>query len=369
MTPEKRLERLINALEPRVQKAFLESFADIKSEAQFRLIVRAIEQRDMNKVLELLALERQFFAPLDAALQDAFRLGGEQAMSDLMAIAKAQGAIVRGRFDSLNHRARETVLTNSSGLIVDITERQRELVRAALAESFDKNQSPQTTALDLVGRMNRSTGKREGGIVGLTNMERETRDKALAELLSGDPSQMRNYLRRQSRNKTFDGLVKRAIRDGKPVPATEARKIINKMESKMLKRRGRRIARTELKKAINSANHEAIEQLIESGQINRRNVINTWDASEDSATRPSHAAMDGQQKVQGQPFISGNGYELRYPGDGQRAPASEVINCRCVLRRSIDFIGQFAQDNGLVDRDPGRRRPVREIGPPQPSVI
>lgn len=49
-------------------------------------------------------------------------------------------------------------------------------------------------------------------------------------------------------------------------------------------------------------------------------------------SRESHMDMHEQVRRQGEPFISGNGNELRYPGD-RSAPIEEWINCQCYLVR------------------------------------
>lgn len=49
-------------------------------------------------------------------------------------------------------------------------------------------------------------------------------------------------------------------------------------------------------------------------------------------SRESHMYMHRQKRRQGEPFISGNNNELRYPGD-RSAPIEEWINCQCYLVR------------------------------------
>ncbi len=51
-----------------------------------------------------------------------------------------------------------------------------------------------------------------------------------------------------------------------------------------------------------------------------------WVAVMDGATRDSHAAVDGEERPIDRPFSNG----LMFPGD-PKAPAEEVINCRCVI--------------------------------------
>jgi uncharacterized protein with gpF-like domain len=53
-----------------------------------------------------------------------------------------------------------------------------------------------------------------------------------------------------------------------------------------------------------------------------------WQTRGDEQVRESHAAMDGQCVSIDEPFISGDGNELQYPGDPS-APPSDTYNCRC----------------------------------------
>jgi len=201
---------------------------------------------------------------------------------------------------------------------------------------------PRSVALDIVGRINKATGRRTGGLVGLTKADQRAVSRALSELRSGDPVQMANYLTRKTRDRRFDGIVRRAMRDGKPVQADQARKITGRMADRLLYRRGETIARTELLKGLHAAQNEGIMQLVDSGVIKQEQVTNEWDAANDPYTRDSHRAMDGQKRPLGEPFVSGLGNQLLYPGDTSLgAPAEDVVNCRCVLRQSIDFVSEL----------------------------
>lgn len=93
--------------------------------------------------------------------------------------------------------------------------------------------------------------------------------------------------------------------------------------------RARRIARTE---TVTAANGAAIINAKESGlQLNKK-----WLAVNDKRTRPHHRFANGQTVGIDDPF-NVNGTEMMQPGirtqpNGQRVPASEVVNCRCVLQ-------------------------------------
>ena len=85
-------------------------------------------------------------------------------------------------------------------------------------------------------------------------------------------------------------------------------------------------ARTETTRIESRARMDAFDRARELG-------IETdaqWVATSGSRTRDSHAAMGGQIAKADEPFISGHGHELYYPGD-PNAPPEETVNCRCVL--------------------------------------
>jgi len=88
------------------------------------------------------------------------------------------------------------------------------------------------------------------------------------------------------------------------------------------------IARTETHGAANFGANEAAKTL---GVQYKRE----WLSAEDSRTRPTHRAADGQIVGKDEPFRVG-GVSLDYPGDPSGAP-QESINCRCSVAFVIDL--------------------------------
>lgn len=337
---------LLDRMAPEVRQAFLDSIANVASDTQLAAIEAAIRRGDIAAALAALQLGSAYFAPLDRALRRAYEAGGDWAVAQLLETARRQGAQVRHRFDARNPRAETFLRAQSSRLIVEITEATRESVRAAMTAAAQTGTAPRTLALDIVGRINRATGRREGGIVGLTTQQAQWADNALAEITSGDPARMRAYLNRSARDRRFDRVVARAIREGRPVAAEDARKIVSRYRDGLLRYRGETIARTELLGSLGEAENEGLEQMIDAGRVRRQDIVIEWDAAEDSATRASHRGLDGMSVTQGDAFVSPvTGARMRFPGDRSLgAPASELIQCRCVTRKKIDFIA------GLRDR-------------------
>lgn len=335
MTRPRTIIDLLDQLAPQVQEAFLQSVRNVQSDAQLNLMIGALERGDIEGALRLLNIERAYFAPLDQALTQAYTAGGDWAIDGIKAIAAGQGAVVVGRFDARNLRAEEYLRKNRYALVQGITADAVDGLRTRLTQNMTDGVSPRKAALDIIGRINRATGRREGGLLGLTQKQSQYADNALAQLRSGDPAQMRQYLTRTARDRRFDRTVLAAIKAEKPVSTSDATRITNRYRDILLNKRGETIARTELLRSLHAAQDEGMQQLIDNGQFGADDVVRTWDSATDKDTRDTHRSADGQQR-NNDTFTIG-GYPMRYPGDDQFAPAEEVINCRCRVSTSIDF--------------------------------
>lgn len=92
-----------------------------------------------------------------------------------------------------------------------------------------------------------------------------------------------------------------------------------------------RIARTETTRIEGSARQSVGDE----GKKKGFNMWKRWVATADARTRDEHAAADGQEVPNDEPFEVG-GEKMMYPGDESfGASAWNVINCRCTM---INFI-------------------------------
>jgi len=217
----------------------------------------------------------------------------------------------------------------------------RAAARIQILAGLEQNKTPDQIARSLIGVKNRVNGLREGGIIGLTSRQVDFIISAEAKLRSGDPKLMREYLQLGTRDKRFDRLVMTAIKEGKPVSAIDAGRMITRLKDRNLQLRAKTIARNESITAMRAGRHEGFVQLVETGRVSEDQIERSWDATGDDRTRLSHLALHGQ-KVTGlsRPFVSPvSGAQMMFPGDASLgAPAEELVQCRCLEHIRIRYI-------------------------------
>lgn len=338
-TLRERLDAIANDLEPRTRDAFFAAVQDIVSRAELGRLVRALERGDIEGALRAVNLDPAAFRDLEEVLRRAYARGGDAAVDTMPSLPSPDGGALVIRFDVRNPRAERFLAGYSSQLVTRVVEDQREAIRSTLRSGMEAGRNPRNVGLDVIGRINRATGRREGGIVGLTAQQAGYVENARAELLSGDPDVMRSYFDRERRDRRFDRAVQRAINQGRALSQADTAKIVGRYSDSLLQLRGETIARTEMLTSLNAASREAYEQAIDTGAIQRQNVKKIWRTARDARVRDSHSVLAGQARPMDERF--GNG--LLYPGE-PGAPASEVINCRCIAEHRIDFLAEELGD-------------------------
>lgn len=339
MASRAELERLYQELLDRhgqaIASAFIDAIDDLRTAAEVQRVVDAIAAGNVQGALEALHLDPAAYGPLEDAIARTYGEGGQSALQALPKRAPDGTALVI-RFHARNRRAEDWLRTHSSELVTHIIEEQRTAVRQTLTAGMEAGRNPRSVALDIVGRVNRLTGKREGGILGLTPSQETFVRSARAELASGDPEALRHYLTRNRRDKRFDRTVAKAIREEKPVPAEIARKAVDAYTRRLEALRGEMIGRTEALSALNAAQYEALRQAVENGSLQANQIRRVWQSAGDARVRHTHRALDGDTAGLHEPFRSPSGALIRFPGDPQ-APAAERIGCRCWTMPRVDW--------------------------------
>lgn len=250
------------------------------------------------------------------------------------------------RFDMSNPRAESIINRLAGRYITRLMEDVRQAVRQAILSGYSEGQHPFQIALDLVGRIGAS-GRREGGLIGMTAPQEKASANFYRKLLEGD-SDVFNY---ELRDKRFDSTIRSAFEEDGGVSVDKATKMYERYIDNALKLRGETVARSETGKAVHAATQEAFAQGLEKTGYTKDAVYKVWRTAGDKKVRDSHEEMDGQVVVGlDTPFISGDGAQLRFPLDSDLgAGPGDIINCRCDVEMNIDFSQGIDLSEGAAD--------------------
>lgn len=339
-TPQEQLEQIIDNFEPTIRRAFLEAIETIRSDIIIEEIIARLEKGDVSGAVNAVPVDSVAFYPLVEAIRQTYNAGGIAAVSTLPRLSSPSGQKVIVRFDARNIRAEQWLSQHSSTLITNIIRDQQQSIRSVLTTGMVNGRNPRSVALDIVGRVEKVSGKRTGGIIGLTSKQASYVENARQELNSGQPEALKSYLNRVRRDKRFDNTVLKAVDSGEPIPKTTITKMLNRYEASLLKLRGDTIARTEALESVNTSQQEAFQQVLDKTAYTDQDIQREWRCASDDRVRDSHLMMN-RQKVKGMqtPFITPDGYKLRYPHDSSLgAPARETINCRCIQLIRLNYM-------------------------------
>jgi F like protein len=302
--------------EPRIEALLAQ--ASVIFRQRFRDTVRQIQASfDLTDIEQLIA-ERRFdealvqvelaATNLSNAYVTAYVLAGEDVFEF---ISNSIG--IQVNFDQVNERAVAQMRAESLRLIREFTEGQRAATRTALVEGVIQGLNPR----DQARLFRQSIGLTANQMRAVANFRRLLESNSAAALA------------RELRDRRFDPSVRRAVSGEKPLTAEQIDRMVQRYYERSLAARAETIARTESLAAVHQASDEGFRQAIENGLIDEE-LTQKWRTAGDGRVRePSHTLMNGQTRPFGQPFRSGTGNLLRYPGDN-RAPPHDTVRCRCV---------------------------------------
>jgi hypothetical protein len=310
-----RIEALVVGSAARIRRAFRLFLNEVRSEAVRRQVRIALEARGIEGALRVIDAH---IIRLGGALTESFQVIGASEAAALARLVRRAGSGVAISFDPTWTRAAEIMRQNRLEFVRGLTAAQREVTRSALTEAFQSGASTAQTA-----RAFRDS-------IGLTEVQRRAVSTYRSLLEAGDAA----ALDRALRDRRFDATVQRAAAGDEPIGAAQIARMVERYRERAVMYRTETIARTEALRVASLARQEALEQVLELAEIPRDSVVRTWRATPDARTRDTHADMDGQERGLAEMFESPSGARLMYPGD-PAAPASEIINCRCVVLHDI----------------------------------
>ena len=326
LSPEKVYDDLHDQHSAAVARAFREAMDALAVDADRRRVIQALEAGDVEGAIEALHIEGAAYGPLLDALDEAYAAGGEGVSLILPAGVLAAAVVLR-----FNRRAPAAIAWRadySAALTDHLVTEQKAAVRTAILAGQARGARPSAIATDILGRRSPNQGKRRGGALGVTSLQAQAAVSALAELTSDDPADKRRYLERKRRNKRYDPIVKKALAEGKPVPARVADQAAADYRTRLLELRSTLIGRKEALAALQAGKHEALRQVVIVARLPDTAVRRRWRSVRDTNVRHTHQVMTGQTVGLNEPFRSPSGARLMFPGD-PRAPSSETTGCRC----------------------------------------
>lgn len=324
-----------------VADAFFAAIDNIRAAVSVQRLTAAIEARDIEAALDELDLDPAAFNDMLDRIKDAQTAGGDAA-TEAMPKRKPDGTALQVRFDGRASAAEAWMREHSSRLVTRTTTDMRAAVRASLTEGLARGQNPRAAALDIIGRVNRASGKREGGILGLTAPQEEAVRRARDELASASPVDLNSYLGRTRRDRRFDRSITKAIREGAAPSKEIAAKAINAYERRLLQLRGETVARVETMTALQKGKRQAFEQAIASGKVNEGDVRKAWRSAGDLRVRDTHIGLNGDSAGFNEPFRSPSGALMMHPMDTSLgAGMEEIAGCRCDCEYRIDFLANL----------------------------
>lgn len=333
------LDNLISLMIPEVQKIFLEVMQDIVDEAFIDEMIKAIEENNPEALFKATGFTPAALDPIIRAIEKVYQDAGEVTGDGFPARIRTPSGSISFRFDMRNKRVEQDLREKSSSLITLLTDEARENVRVTLERGLIAGENPKKTALDIVGRIDPVTKQRVGGVIGLTNQQEQWVSNSRKYLENLD----KNYFNLSLRDKRFDGIVKKAIKNNESLSSDQIEKLVTAYKNRSLKYRAETIARTETIQSINRAEYQAHMQLVDEDAINPNAIRKYWDSTGDRATRRTHTLLEKKYQEEGvsldEPFVSPSGAKLLYPGDTSLgAPGAETINCRCRQLIKVDWL-------------------------------
>lgn len=316
---QQRLDALLSAMEPSVRKAIMAAWQAQNGSISITEFIRLLDEGKTEAALDLLRVNQAFLFPVNEAVRASLIAGGQLTAAGIP-------LKIRAKFGwGDNPRAQQWAQRSSSKMIERVDE-NLPVIREYIATAANEGVPNRKVALDIMGRVNRATGRREGGLLGLNSMQTEWAIKARHELHNLD----KHYFTREARDKRYDPMVKRAIKAGKPLSQADLDKIAGRYNDRLLQKRGVAIARTETLNALRAGEFEGWQQAIEQGLIDKTRLRKQWLATKDGRTRDAHRDLDGDNVAFDGLFASPTGAFLAYPGDTEHgASGADLVQCRC----------------------------------------
>jgi hypothetical protein len=345
--------RAAEGMEPKIAAAFIQAIETIRVRVHADTIARLLERRDYT------SLENAFsghftsteWQPYGQAIQQAV-IAGTKATSETQGIVNGAQEDFEIRV-GLNPRLEQFALTMTSTRIREIDQTTRDTIRQVIQSGTTAGDDPFAIA------------RRIRGSIGLTRRQEAAVNNYERMLRALDPT----VLERKLRDRRSDPTVARAISNDKALTDAQVRSLVDRYRDRYIKYRANVIGRTESIRAVQGAQWELFQDMINKGQIDARQVRRTWITTNDGHVRDAHMqipSMNPRGVGQAETFSSPLG-PILYPGDPS-ALAANTIQCRCAVFARIISRGLLPSSPGAIVAPPPPSPPIRVGAPPVLAV-
>lgn len=308
-------EALLEQYSPEMADVFLAAIIDAKSSINLNDLAEAIERNDIFGIVEILQINEKTLFPVTEVQREAFIAGG-QSTADFFPTQAIFG------FNGGNPSAVAWLAENSGTMITQLSEDVLPIVQETLSDARQKGQGARKTALDLIGRRNPNTKKREGGVLGLNAPQARAVRTMRKQLESLD----KDYFKKKLRDKRFDKMVAKAIESGEPLTTTQINRIVSRYEDRQLRFRAENVARYETNASLTAGQFNGFQQMLRDGLIDGIDKEWKWNAGGQETPRLMHQAMSGTVIDFEEDFIFDDGVAMAHPHDERGGPKHNM-NC------------------------------------------
>lgn len=313
-----RADRQLVRQENKVKAAFFKYVDAATSEEVLNQVGEMYKRGDLVGMMRLTLPQLRDFASI---IREVYLSTAQEEMKHLLNVFNIEivrkvkiTADVDVTFDLGDPLAAAYMKDAELDLIREVTKTHRTVIREAMADALNRG----------IGHVEASRLFKE--TLPLTKFQ-ENAVRKYRKLLERNS---REALTRGLRDRRSDRSVQRALRTGEPLSSSQIDSMTERYRRNMVSMRAETIARTEGGAAVSAARHRATRQMLKKAGIDEKDVIRIWHTRIDGRERKSHNAMNNQRRGMKEKFKTPGGIKLRYPRD-RKAPAKEVINCRCVL--------------------------------------
>lgn len=310
MTPDE-VDKLTRTLENKFRRSFIEMVRSIRQENTPRELADKIAAGRLDNMIEGVDVAVEKFS---TDISAGYVRAGQKSATWLN--DKVPRPV---KFNIAAESALDWIEEKQADIVRRMRTEAQQVARMVIANGRARN----LTDFEIASEIQRS--------IGLTPDQYQHVASYRNALESGN---YRNAINRELADARSIRSLQAADSDGRFVSPARVAVMVDRYTDNWIRFRANNIAITEATGAAHAGSIEMLRQAMRNGDIGAADIELTWLTRGDHRVRHSHSFMSGQKRRIGDPFLSGAGNLLRYPGD-RNAPASDTVHCRCRLRIGI----------------------------------